>query len=332
MIEIDGRHGGGQLLRTALSLSAATKKPFRILNIRGKREESGIKPQHLAAISAMKELCDADVEGNFKGSHELIFVPHAIEKRELSIDIGTAGSATLVLQTVIPSCLDKEMKIIVRGGTDTLHCPGSHYFANVFCDFLRKIGLKIDFNIGKYGFYPKGGGELSLTIEPSVLDEICFVERGKLLKMELYAAASEDLKARDVTKRLVNGFRSSITTDIGIDAKQDYVKTLSAGCFVHSNAHYENYKIGDDALGERDVRAEDVGKNCALKMNKLLRKDGVDHYAADQLMVYMAIKGKGMVLASELTDHVKTNAAVIERFLPVKFTFENNLITCGPVV
>ena len=116
MITIDGSHGGGQLLRTALSLSAVTKKPFRIVNIRGKREESGIKPQHLAAIKAMEELCNADVKGNFKGSHELEFVPYNIEKKELTVDIGTAGSTTLVLQTIIPSCLDKEMKITVEAG------------------------------------------------------------------------------------------------------------------------------------------------------------------------------------------------------------------------
>src|SRR3989344_5410047 len=262
MIEIEGQHGGGQLLRTALSLSAATKKPFRILNIRGKREESGIKPQHLAAINAMKELCDADVEGNFKGSHELTFVPHAIEKKELVVDIGTAGSTTLVLQTIIPSCLDKEMNLIVRGGTDTLHCPGSHYFANVFCDLLRKIGLNVDFDIRKYGFYPKGGGEVAMHIKPSRLGDIQLLKRGRIDLLHVTAVVSEELEERKVSERLMHGFRSALATDVPLETTNLVVKTLSPGCFINCYFDCGSYRVGDDALGERNVRAEDIGKAC----------------------------------------------------------------------
>ncbi|MEK6862289.1 MAG: RNA 3'-terminal phosphate cyclase [Nanoarchaeota archaeon] len=331
MIEIDGQHSGGQSLRSALSLSVYTGKPFKIINIRGKREEGGLKHQHLAAVNAMAYLCNAKVIGAQLGSKELEFYPGDIDKTKIDIDIKTAGSSTLILQTIIPACLNynKKIKIDVKGGTDTTHCPMSLYFMQVFCDFLYRIGLDFKFDIKRFGFYPKGGGELYFELNPNhSLKEINYLNRGNIINIDVHAVASKDLEKRNVINRIIKSFEIKIGGDIPIETHENYVYTLNTGCFIHSHIHYENYKVGDGVLGEPKKMAEDVGRECAEKINKLINSNGVDKYAVDQLMIYMAIKGKGKLLASEITDHVLTNKDVIEKFLPVKFDIKNKLIEC----
>lgn len=334
MIEIDGQHSGGQSLRSALSLSVLTGKPFKIINIRGKREESGLKNQHLAAVNAMAYLCNAKLIGNKLGSKELEFYPGKIDKTKIDIDIKSAGSSTLILQTIIPACLnyDKKLIINIKGGTDTTHCPMSLYFRGVFCDFLYRIGLDFNFDIKRFGFYPKGGGEIYFELNPNhSLKEINFTDRGEIKWIDVNTVASSDLEKRDVIKRLIQGYKENIKSNIKINYREHYVDTLNTGCFIHSHVHYENYKVGDGVLGERNKKSEDVGRECAEKINKLINSKGVDKYAADQLMIYMAIKGEGKVSASEITDHILTNKDVIEKFLHVKFNIKNNLIECDKV-
>ena len=334
MIEIDGQHSGGQSLRSALSLSVLTGKPFKIINIRGKREEGGLKHQHLAAVNAMGYLCNAKITGAELGSKELEFHPGNIDKDNLKIDVGTAGSSTLILQTIIPACsnYNKKIKIDVKGGTDTTHCPMCLYFMQVFCDFLYRLGLDFKFDIKKFGFYPKGGGELYFELNPNhSLKEIDYVNRGSILKIDVHAVASKDLEKRDVIKRMIKSLEIKIGGDIPVETHEHYVDTLNTGCFIHSHIHYENYKVGDGVLGEPKKKAEDVGRECAEKINKLINSDGLDKYAADQLMIYMAVKGKGKILASEITDHILTNKDVIEKFLPVEFIIKDNLIECNKI-
>ena len=331
MITLDGSHGGGQLLRTALSLSAVTQQPFTIKNIRGQREEQGLKPQHVTAVHAVQQLCHADVMGAHLGSKELTFIPHQVEGGNFSFDIGTAGSTTLLLQTLLPVCLaeDRSTTITVTGGTDTLWCPPSVHFQQVFLEAVQRIGIAVSLDITKYGFYPKGGGEMSLTIFPfDGFERIHFTERSALERVKVYCLASEHLQQKHVAERMVREFQSIFPES---QAVVKYVTTLSPGCLLHSVVQYQNYAIGEGLLGDVRLRAEHVGKTVALKTQTLMRQQGVDVYLGDQLLIYMALAGKGEILVPAVTEHMRTNAAVIEQFLPVKFTFEKHVISCRKI-
>jgi len=333
MISLDGSQGGGQLLRTALSLSAATGQAFEIKNIRGQRAKGGLQPQHLAAVHAVQQLCGAQVEGDRRGSTSLRFEPGTIKGGKYTFDIGTAGSTTLLLQTLIPACLreEKESIFIVKGGTDTLWCPPSHYFLHVFCRFLHAMGLTVHADIKRYGFYPKGGGEVSFTMDAhQQLGDIHFVERGALQTIDVCALVSKDLMQRQVGERMLKGFQT-VFPDKMVRYDVHPVDTLSPGCVLHSHAHYEHFAVGADVLGEQKKKAEDVGKECALQLQRVMKSEGVDAYAADQLMIYLGLKGEGTIATDKITDHMTTNAQIIEQFLPVRFSMKKNVIMCRKV-
>jgi len=174
---------------------------FEITKIRGQRQERGLKPQHLTAVHAMQKLCNADIQGDNISSNDLVFKPNDIKGGNFTFDIGTAGSTVLILQTLIPACLREERQsaFTIKGGTDTLWCPGSMYFQNVFCNFLEKIGIDIDFHVEKFGFYPKGNGTVACTVRPCVqLNNINFAERGSLKGIKADIIVSNDLQKRVV--------------------------------------------------------------------------------------------------------------------------------------
>ena len=325
MIQIDGSSGGGQLIRTALSLSAATGKPFTIKSIRS---------QHLAAVKAIQQICDADVMGATMGSAELSFAPKKIKGGAYECDIGTAGSSTLLLQTIIPAAIHAETATTVTllGGTDTKWCPPSLHMQRVFLPLLRKTGVEVEMNIEKYGFYPRGGGKITAGIHPlSAPKPLDLQQRGRVQQKEVIAYASLDLQSKNVAERMLSSFLNEMKEDSWETHKQ-YIITTSPGCFLHAHINYEHYPLGDDALGEKGKSSEEVGKECAQKIQKLMKGEGLDEYAADQLMIYMALAGRGSIMTTKITDHIRTNAEVIERFVNVKFSFSKNRITCGPVV
>lgn len=326
MITLDGSKAGGQLLRTSLSLSAITQQSFTIKNIRGQREETGLKPQHLTAVKAMQQLCHADVVGAQLRSKEITFIPHTVEGGDFIFNIGTAGSTTLLLQTLIPACLREEntTTITVQGGTDTLWCPPSVHFQYIFLEALKRIGIMCSLEIKRYGFYPKGGGEMQITIFPSDgFHKIDFTERGSLERLQIYGLASEALQQRRVVERMVQEFQSVLPES---QAVIKYVKTLSSGCLLHSVVQFQNYTVGEGLLGDVRLRAEQVGKTVALKTKQLLEQKGVDIHLGDQLLIYLGIAGRGQVAVPEITEHMRTNVEIIEQFLPVRFHFEKNSI------
>src|SRR5512145_2539176 len=186
MIAIDGSHGegGGQILRTALSLSCLFRKPFRMFNIRRGRPKPGLMPQHLAAVEAARRISAAEVSGAAPGSTELAFSPGEPRGGEIVLDIGTAGSTVLVLQTIVPALLfaSGESEVVLSGGTHVPFSPSYHYAAGVFAPALRRLGLDIRLSIESYGFYPRGGGKVLARLAPAkTIAPLRAVERGKLL-------------------------------------------------------------------------------------------------------------------------------------------------------
>ncbi|MEK6812910.1 MAG: RNA 3'-terminal phosphate cyclase, partial [Nanoarchaeota archaeon] len=328
MIILDGKEAGGQTLRSALSLSAITQQPFTIKNIRGARPNPGLEAQHLAAVRAMQEICNATVKGSTLHSPTLEFIPNEIQPGTYELDIGTAGSTTLLLQTVIPALIkaDKPTRMIALGGTDTLHALPSMDFQEVFLEYLTMIGIDTTCEIASYGFYPKGQGRIILEVIPApILRKLELKKRGKFQEASISSYCSDALQKKRVAERMAQACKENLKEKGEILTDMKYKATASPGGFVNAHVHFENAIISQTCLAELKKTAEEVGRECAKLLNQELATDSTaDHFTADQLMIYFALAGSGFVRVSQVTEHMKTNARVIEEFLPVKFSFDEN--------
>ncbi len=323
MITIDGSYGegGGQILRTAVGLAALSQKPVRIENIRAKRSNPGLQPQHLTAVRSVAELCGAEVKGLEKGSKELEFERDEDKGRQVRSDVGTAGSITLVLQCcLLPSIFsDSEVKLKIVGGTDVKFAPPIDYFKNVFLKLLEKLGIEVEIELMRRGYYPKGGGEVEILIKPvKEIKALNLEDRGALKQIGGTAFISnlpDDILKRmkhSALKELVN-YSTKIEDDISLAYGQGTGITLWA--------RGENACLGSSCLGERGLPAEKVGSDAALELLKEINSGAtVDIHAADQLLPYLALaKGESVFLVRELSLHAQTNMWLIKQFLNVEF-------------
>jgi RNA 3'-terminal phosphate cyclase (GTP) len=327
---MDGSHGegGGQILRTAIALSCITGKDIEIKDIRANRPNPGLAAQHLAGLQAASRITHAKAEGLRIGSTSIKFSPGPIEGGFHSVDIGTAGAITLVLQTiVIPSLKAEEMTVFeITGGTDVPWSPSIAYFQHIFCDFMKRMGIDIGVEILKYGFYPKGGGKVRVSLSPQQeIKPLNFTERGKLERIDTWSIASENLRNARVAERQVEGAREFLKYDFG-KSNIIYTPTLSPGSSVHIHAHFKNCKLGASSLGERGTPAENVGGKAARLLKKQIDSGAcLDEWMADQIIPYLALYG-GKVSVSEITEHAKTNIWVCEQF-GAKFEVEGDIIS-----
>ena len=336
MIEIDGSYleGGGQILRTACALSAIRQIPCYIFNIRKGRKEPGLKPQHLLGLRALSELCNGKSEGDYLGSEEIWFYPGSLDKtkRELRIKIETAGSITLLLQTLIPPSLfaKEPITILINGGaTDTFFSPTIDHFRYVFLKILEKMGARIEVQIEKRGFYPKGGAKVKVIVYPTKLKPITLTTCGALKEIIIISGASELLKERKVAERQISGAKQILgKLKLPIREIVEYYPTLSPGSQINIIAKFENTIIGSDNLGRIGKGAEIVGKEVALEFLKEGKTGAcLDKHLADQILPFMALsQGKSEVTVSEITNHCRTNIWVIEKFLKGRFKIEGNKI------
>ncbi|HDJ30362.1 MAG TPA: RNA 3'-terminal phosphate cyclase [bacterium] len=340
MIEIDGSigEGGGQILRTASALSVITNKPLHVFKIRKGRKEPGLKTQHLLGLRALAQFSQGRLEGDFLGSKEIKFWPNQNFKRNISINIPTAGSITLLLQTLLlPGLFSQEgLEIRFRGGaTDTFFAPTIDYFRLVFLKILQKIlpeSSKIDIQIKKRGYYPEGGAELEVKIPPlkGKLNSLNLLDRGNLRKISIYSGASELLKERKVAERQIAGVKEILgKLKLPIEEFIEYHKTQCPGSNICLVAEFENTVIGADNLGRIGKKAEEIGKEVALDLiNQEKSKACLDKHLADQILPYLALaEGKSQVTVSEITNHCKTNIWVIEKFIKGKFEIKENSIS-----
>ncbi|MFQ6049420.1 MAG: RNA 3'-terminal phosphate cyclase [Candidatus Paceibacterales bacterium] len=359
MIEIDGSIGeaGGQILRTACALSAVTKKPCHVFNIRKGRPRSGLRHQHLLGIQALAQLCNGKLEGDSLSSEEIKFYPGEIYRDKISINIPTAGSITLALQTLIPPALSAHsansgqvphpITISFRGGaTDTFFSPTIDYLQYVFLEILEEMGGKAEINILKKGYYPEGGAKVKVKIHPlqtfapqnlrgqaTKLKPLNLTERGNLKKILAISGASEFLKPKKVAERQLAGVREILgKLKLPIEERVEYYQTQCPGSQICLVVEFENTVIGTDNLGKLGKRAEDVGKEAALELLKEQKSNAcLDKHLADQILPYVALaKGKSKVTVSEITNHCKANIWVIEKFIGGEFEIKENLITWIP--
>ena len=332
MIIIDGSYGegGGQIVRTALALAATLMVPVKVFNIRKNRPVPGLKAQHLAGLNALKELTEAYVEGDYIGSTEIEFYPKIKRKDRIIVDIGTAGSITLLLQTITLPLIRRERETYVKiiGGTDVAMSPTLDFFRYVILGNLRKIGINIDITVIKRGFYPKGGGEVEVIFHPwEKIRRYNFIELGDIKKICGSIVASKHLKSRDVAEREYRVLKDLLENqfpNVEINIWYEYVDTYSPGNSITLWIEGENSIIGADALGERGKKAEDVAKEAFMKLLKEYNaKAGVDKHTADNLVLFLAFS-KGSLKTSEITNHLRTNVWVIEKFLGHVFEIDED--------
>jgi RNA 3'-phosphate cyclase len=333
MMEIDGsqKSGSGTILRLSVALAAITKQPLHITNIRQNRPQPGLKPQHLEALLTAGKLCNAEIQGAKLGSKELWFLPQEIRGGNFEALIETAGSIPMLLLATLPICLFAEKPVslhVAKGGTDTTHAPTINYLRFVFLPVLKQMGVDAEIRVQKYGYYPKGMGEATITVKPThQLKPIALKSFGNLESIKGVSVCTF-LADRQVAERqtkaaedylMQNGFRADI--QVVNDQSNPLQKGSSLVLWAKTDS---GVIIGADAIGELRKMSEVVGREAAQRlMTELSVKPTVDIYLADMLTLYMALaKGKSVFLARTISEHIESNIWLIGKILNVKFTIE----------
>ncbi|MCF6200078.1 MAG: RNA 3'-terminal phosphate cyclase [Hyphomicrobiaceae bacterium] len=326
MINIDGSkgEGGGQIIRTSLSLSALTGKPFSIKNIRAGRHKPGLMRQHLTALKATAAICGGKYSAlNGVGTREFFFHPGTVTGGRYEFAIGTAGSTMLVLQTILPPLLlaQKPSHIEISGGTHNPMSPPFDFVAGSYSSMLEKMGANIKLHLARPGFVPAGGGCVVAQIEPvASLVPLKMLEPGKHLATSAKAIFCN--MPFDIASRELDTLGKAL--DLGPDQlKPHEVKADGSGNALIVNVEHENKTEQFTAFGQRGKKAEQVADDLADEVKAFVKANvAIGPHLADQLLLPMAMAGEGSFTTLEPTLHTLTNAAVIEEFLPVKISFD----------
>jgi len=326
-IELDGAagEGGGQILRTALALSVITGQPFRIRNIRANRSKPGLMRQHLVAVQAARQISDAQVIGAEVGATELSFIPGKVRAGDYHFAIGTAGSCTLVLQTVVLALLyaDQPSTVRISGGTHNAMAPPVQFLQRAYVPLLAKMGADVGIPLLRYGFYPAGGGIVTASVQPCArLAPIDCIERGG------FADGYAEAFFANIPSSAAMRALAQVDAALGWEKRQLRLRGLPAdqgpGSALLLTLEYANQTEVFAGFGARGVSAEEVaGKVLEEARQYMASGAAIGEHLADQLMLPLALAGGGRFTISTVSQHALTNADVIERFLPVSVVFEH---------
>ena len=329
MLKIDGnqKSGSGTILRLSIALAGILNEPLHIYNIRHKRKQPGLRPQHLESVLTAAKLCNAETDGAKLGSRELWFKPNGIIKGEVRAEIGTAGSISMLLLTVLPICACAKGDVtvhVINGGTDVRYAPTINYMKHVLLPTLERMGLKSSLAVRKFGYYPKGMGEVILKVSNSYeLGALSITKFGEIERIEGVSVCTflekqmvAERQAEAATKILRNkGYATEI------DVVNDESNPLQKGSSIVLWTKTSNgATVGGDAIGELRKSSETVGKEAADNLIKETETHAaLDVHLADMLVPYVALaKGTSTYTVRKITDHIDTNIWLVEKILGTK--------------
>jgi RNA 3'-terminal phosphate cyclase (ATP) len=322
MIEIDGSlgEGGGQILRSSLALSALTGQAVRLTRIRAGRPRPGLMRQHLAAVEAAAAVCGAETAGAALGSGELTFTPGTVRGGAYRFAIGSAGSTTLLLQTVLLPLLlraDAPAEVVIEGGTHNPYAPPFDFIERVYLPPLRGMGARVEVALERHGFYPAGGGRLRARIEPAArLTPLELTARGACLERRTEALSSA------VRPSVGHDEANLVAQLLGWPAEcaaSRQVESPGPGNAAFAYVRFEHTAELFTAFGERGLSREAVARRVAEQAERFLGSGmPVGPHLADQLLLPLALAGGGRFRTPAPTKHTQTNCDVIQRFLPVR--------------
>jgi RNA 3'-terminal phosphate cyclase (ATP) len=328
MIRIDGSQGegGGQILRTALSLSVFFTAPVTIENIRANRTKPGLRPQHLTAVKALKEICGAEVEGIAVDSRRIFFNLGRVLPGKYFFDVGTAGSVTLILQALLLPLARAagSSRITLKGGTHVPWSPPCHYLSEVFLPTVAQMGIKTDLRLIKWGWYPKGGGKVEIVIQPTEkLAPLALDQRWEPEQVNVLCASSN----------LPGHIREREGKTIQVLLREQNFKTqyefsegasIGQGNIVFISARGGPAAAGFSSLGARGKPAEQVAEEAVKSFLSFLDSGAaMDEHLGDQLLPYLALApGRSEILVQGVSSHLRTNLGVVNQFMPSRLTLK----------
>lgn len=326
-IQLDGSYGegGGQLVRTAVALSAVTGRPVAIRNVRARRDKPGLAPQHVAAVRAVAALADARVDGVEIRSQSMVFSPRALAGGSFRFDVGTAGSLTLLLQALLPAMIasGKTCEATVIGGTDVRMAPPLDYFREVLLTLVSRMGARVRLEVRRRGYYPRGGGEILVAASPSSLRPTALDAPIALRSVSGLAHVSNlpgHIAARMRASALERlALVRGVTPEIECRVLGEE-EAIGRGGAIVAWACAGSTVLGAGRVAERGVRAEALGRAVGDELAAdLAAGAAVDVHAADQLLVYFALAGGGALTTRSVSLHARTCMWLIEQFLPLRF-------------
>ncbi|MBI5407221.1 MAG: RNA 3'-terminal phosphate cyclase [Nitrospirae bacterium] len=359
---IDGSHGegGGQILRSALSLAIILSKPVEIINIRRGRPKSGLRPQHLTCVNACRDISDAHVEGNEIGSAQLRFSPQVTKSGNFTFNVaekrGSAGSTSLILQTLLPPLVlgQHTTQLTLMGGTHGPWSPPFHYLKEIFIPVIGRMGVSIELTIDKWGWYPIGGGIVHAEINPIIplnpplppllkggkvglgekggLKGLIVEERGRLTRIWGLSAVS-NLPLAIAERQRSEGLKELKALTIDTDIEVISAPSPGKGTFFFIVAEYAGIKAGFSALGAIGKPAEEVAREACRAFFEYHDSNGaVEPHLADQLIPYMALAdGASSFTTTKVTRHLLTNVWTVRQLMDVDIRVKGREGECGRV-
>ena len=329
-LEIDGSlgEGGGQTIRIATAFSIILGRPIHVTNVRGARKVPGLRPQHSATLKILRDVCGGSLEGGNVGSTEFTFVPGTVETTSpMSLDLGTAGSVTLVLQALVPAVAlsGGSLELVLFGGTDVPWSPTSDYVSTILGACLRRIGIAFSLDVSRRGYYPKGGGRATVRIEPCAeVRPLRLTSRGREPTPPISVVSRAGSLPRHVAERQAAS-AASVLARSGLRAKTTSIHvedSLSPGSSIMVGCVTDSCYIGADSIGARGKPAEKVGAEAAFRFARTYEGPAcVDSNLADMVAPLLCLaREPSEVVTSQATGHLRTGLQVAKQFVEAEFS------------